>query len=334
MSVFTWAQVDTASKKTSEIPVVTTPLWKQVPVVGVPRRIFTGIDSLKQDSVSVITDSTDVVADSLAADTLVSSIPSKDSLVFNVKHPVGSDSARFLASNYLKFTNPVRYTATRRQWDGKENVFYSVIALLIVFALLRNTFHRYVGDLFRMFFQTTVRQRQIRDQMLQSPLPSLLFNIFFALSAGVFIALLMYHFGWAEQINLLLLTLYAAAGLAAIYLGKFFVLRTMGWLVGARDATGAYIFIVFTANKIIGIVLLPFIVILAFTSGFVYQASVTLSIVVVVALLLYRYFISYMAVSRSLRIHFLHFLLYVLAFEVLPLLLINKLLFILLDQLY
>ena len=89
----------------------------------------------------------------------------------------------------------------------------------------------------------------------------------------------------------------------------------------------AYIFIVFTTNKIIGIALLPFLVLLAFTYGFVNETAMNLSIVVVAALFAYRYFLSYISIRRQVSISFLHFLLYLCAFEVIPLLLINKLLF-------
>lgn len=323
------AQQDTLPSR----PTLTTPLQKQVPATITPRQFSTG-NALNpsKDTASLAPVLTQ--ADSVSVDTLVSTLPVRDSIWLEVKHSIGSDSARFAAPAFLKFTHPVRYTATRKRWEGKESVFYSVIALLILFALLKNAFNRYVGDLFRTFFQTTIRQRQIRDQMLQSPLPSLLFNIFFVLTGGLFAALLFRELGWTGGTSLLFLTLYAAAALGIIYLGKFFVLHTMGWLLDARETTGTYIFIVFTANKVLGIILLPFVVLLAFTQGFVQQGAVTLSIIVIVSVFLYRYLVSYMAVSRSLRIHFLHFLLYLAAFEILPLLLINKLLFTLLDQLY
>lgn len=285
------------------------------------------------DNLSRVPDSLSRVPDSLAADTLRSTIAG-DSIHVKLQHAIGSDSARFENSFFLKFTKPVRYTVTKRIWHDKDELFYSVIGLLIFFAVLRNAFRRYVSDLFRFYFRTTVRQRQIRDQMLQSPLPSLLFNIFFVLSGGVYAALLFYHFHWADQMNLLLLAMYCALALTIIYLGKFLVLRLLGWVMGAGDVAGYYILVVFSTNKIIGILLLPFIVLLAFTGGNLYQAAISLSLFLVVSLFLYRYFLSFVTVGRSLRIHFLHFIVYLLALEVLPLLVINKLLVTLLDHLY
>lgn len=274
------------------------------------------------------------MTDTLAVDTFLSSLPVKDTVVLTIKYIPGSDSARFLNPYYFRYLNPVRYTITQRLWEGKEEVFYSVIGLLLLFALLRNSFRRYVNDLFKTYFRINVSHRQIKEQVVQNSLPSLLFNIFFALSAGLFLGLIFHHYNWAREVNVLLLSAYCALGLAAIYTIKFLTLKFLGWILQASEPANTYIFIVFTTNKIIGIVVLPFLVVLAFTYGNIYLAAISLSLFVVIALFLYRYFLSYVSINRSLRINFLHFLLYLAAFEVVPLLLINKLLFILLDQLY
>ena len=76
-----------------------------------------------------------------------------------------------------------------------------------------------------------------------------------------------------------------------------------------------------------GISLLPFLVLLSLTYGAVSQSAMILSIIVVLGLLVYRMFLSYVSVSRIIRLSLFHFFLYLLAFELIPLLLINKLLF-------
>ena len=88
-----------------------------------------------------------------------------------------------------------------------------------------------------------------------------------------------------------------------------------------------HIFIVFSTNKVAGIFLLPFVVILSFSYGLLHDIAITLSITLVVILFVYRYFLSYAALQRQLRISLFHFALYFCAFELAPVLLINKLLF-------
>jgi len=72
---------------------------------------------------------------------------------------------------------------------------------------------------------------------------------------------------------------------------------------------------------------MPFLVMLAFTYGLINVIAMNLSIMVVIALYAYRFFLSYVSLRRQISISFFHFFLYLCAFEVVPLLLINKLLF-------
>jgi hypothetical protein len=237
-------------------------------------------------------------------------------------------------NSFIRFTDPMHYSITIKKWQGKEAIFYSMIALLIFFALIRNGFNRYVNDLFKTYFRTTVKQKQTKEQLQQSPLPSLLLNSFFVLSIGMYLALLFQYFKLGLEFNFWLLYLYCVLGLIGIYAIKFVSLKFFGWIFQVAESTDSYIFIVFTTNKIIGMCLLPFLVVITFTYGVVNEAAVSLSVMVVLGLLVYRFFLSFISIRRQISIGFLHFLLYLFAFELIPLLLINKLLFSFLGETY
>lgn len=260
--------------------------------------------------------------------------PIRDTIRPVLQLPFASDSFRYRRRLFFAFTGPVRYSISEKNWEGKEVVFYAVIALLLVFALIKNSFWRYLADLFSSYFRTTVRQRQMKEQLLQNPLPSLLFNAFFILSGALFVSLLARQFNFAAEIPFWMLALYAAVALLVIYVGKFVLLKFFGWVFRLSNATDTYIFIVFSTNKILGILLLPFIVLLAFTYGAFSAAAATLSLMVVAGLFLYRYFLAYISVNRMIPVRLIHFLLYFAAFEVIPVLLINKLLFLFLREIY
>jgi len=254
-------------------------------------------------------------------------IPSDTPKVITPVFSLFSDSSLYNHHPYFSFTNPAKRLTEKRAWQGKEPLFYSTVALLIFFALVRNHFSRYATDLFALFFRTTIKQRQVKEQLMQAPLPSLLLNIVFFISGALFINLLLAQYGLGRAFGFWLLFLYAILGLIAIYLLKFITLKVCGWLFRMSDVTDAYTFVVFTTNKIIGIALLPFIILLAFTTGPFRQGILSLSILVVVLLFLYRFYLSFATIERKLKISFFHFLLYLVGLEIVPLLLINKLLF-------
>lgn len=213
-----------------------------------------------------------------------------------------------------------------RQVRGKELLFYVIISLVMVFALLKMGFSKYFNDLFRVFFRTTLKQRQIREQLMQTPLPSLLFNGFFVASGGMYAAFMLHHFGFTTVKSFWMLYLYCCIGLSVIYFVKFIGLIICGWLFNMRKAADSYTFIVFIINKVIGITLLPFIVLLAFTDGAIFDIALVLSWCVVGALFLYRFILGFAAIRNEVRFNLFHFFLYLCAFEIAPLLLIYKLL--------
>lgn len=257
----------------------------------------------------------------------------RDTILQAIDTPALKPTYSFLLDSHIynrqplfSFTNATKRMVTEKEWQGKEPFFYATVLLLIFFALVRNGFRRYTQDLFGLFFRTSLKQRQIKEHLMQAPLPSLLLNILFFMSGGLFINLLLQYKGLGTSFNFWLLMLYCMAGLAIVYIVKFLTLKISGWLFKLSYATDVYTFIVFTTNKIMGIALLPFIILLSFTSGTLLQTAVIFSLLLVGGLFLYRYFLSYVTLNRQVKINIFHFLLYLLAFEIVPLLLINKVL--------
>ncbi|RYY90600.1 MAG: DUF4271 domain-containing protein [Chitinophagaceae bacterium] len=241
--------------------------------------------------------------------------------------PMRFDSITWERHPFISFKNPVRLRESVHLVQGKESLFYCVMGLLLLLAIARSGFPRYLSDLFRLFFRANLRQRQAKEQLQQSPVPSIYMNVLFFGAASLFLILVLRHFGFAGHLAFWPLFGYLTAGLALLYVGKFVVLRILGWIFRIPGPAEAYVYIVFTANKILGMLLMPFVVLLAFTEGTLQQLALTLGITLAGGVFAYRYFVSYTTVQRQVRLPFFHFLLYLLAFEAIPLLLINKVLF-------
>jgi hypothetical protein len=263
-----------------------------------------------------------LVKDSLTLDTLAA---------LNIKPGTGtvdrqSDS---LISAMLRFDADEFYG---RENEGEEGVFYLMVFLLLFFAMLNRLFPKYFSDLYRLFFRTTLNQSQVREQMIQSPLPSLLLNIFFVINGGLYLAYLFRHNQVHLSNDFRMMFLYCAAAVSGIYLVKFAGLKFTGWIFNVADITDSYIFIVFLVNKIIGIFLLPVLILLAFTDETIYTVTLTLSYFVIGALLMYRYILSFQVVRNQISVSPFHFLLYLIAFEIAPLLIIYKSLLLILER--
>ena len=100
----------------------------------------------------------------------------------------------------------------------------------------------------------------------------------------------------------------------------------MGWVFGKQSDAETYTFIVFMVNKMAGLALLPIAIILAFSGHQDSQPVITLGIIILAILLIYRMIRAFAAINKSLKINQLHFLLFVIAFEAVPIMLLYKVL--------
>ena len=290
-------------------------------------------DSLRKDSTrpkprpKKITDSTRVATRAIFQ---IDSLQIKDSLRVLDSLRTAQRASDSLKRKIAKQQVPAQILkeGDKKVFQGKEYLFYYLIFLLILFGLLRRAFAKYFHDLFRVFFKTTLKQRQTQEQLLQSSLASVFMNSFFVLSAGLYVNFLLQYFHLVISDNFWLQYVYCIGALAAIYLVKFIGLKITGWLFNVSNTTDSYIFIVFIINKMLGIFLLPFLLVLAFANDPLYSYSMFISWIGMGLLLVYRFILSYSAVRKEVKLNSFHFILYILGFEVIPLLLIYKLLLI------
>jgi hypothetical protein len=218
--------------------------------------------------------------------------------------------------------------------NSKDSLFYLIVAILFYFALIRIFFEKYFNNLMTLFFRVSLRQQQIREQVLQTPLPSLLLNILFVISAGLYACYLFHYSPMGAGLSFWILYLDCMVLLGTIYLVKFLVLKFIGWVFSISRATDIYIFIVFLVNKMLGIFLLPFLIIITFSGPEMREIFITISLAMIFVLWSYRVLASYRPVRNEIKLTPFYFFVYLCAFEIAPLLLIYKVLLTYLEKVY
>ncbi len=219
----------------------------------------------------------------------------------------------------------------RVSYDG---MFYLLLGMLFYFAIIKLFFGKYLSNLLTLFFRASMRQQQLREQVLQSPFPSLLLNNLFIISGGLYGAFLLRYYGYGSSDSFWIHFMFCAVLLAVLYLSKYLVLRITGWIFNINRAVETYLFVVFMTNKIIGIFLLPFLVLISFSGSPVTETGITLSIIMICIFYVYRFVAGYSTLHKEIKISGLHFFLYLCAFEIAPLLLIYKVLITYLEKAY
>ena len=291
------------------------------------------LDTLKKvklDSTGLSVDSTKV-NDSLAKQRVLDSLQldsTKRQLQQQIlaARPDTGTYAKYLYSQYLPFQEPaLQQFSQERKRESQELLFYILTGLVGILAAIRLIFPKYFKNLFLLVMQTSVRQKQTREQLLQNNLASILLNFLFLASAGLYVSLLVQHKHWVN-LPFYQLVAYSCLLLLVVYLGKFLFLSFSGWVFNVNEATNAYTFIVFLVNKVLGILLIPFVLILTYSPEPIMQVATTISLGICSILFVYRYLIGFGAIRNNLKVSALHFFLYLCAVELLPLVLIYKLL--------
>lgn len=223
---------------------------------------------------------------------------------------------------------PVYYNLERVHPSQNRTVdFYLVLALCILLGLIRFADPHYFTILIRSF-RNPSGSKHFKEQIQGAAIPNFLMNLFFAIITGAYI----YYTGRVLALRLSdvfdgpLMLLWLIGGIGAIYLGKYFVIRFSGWAFRVETITEQYLFNVFLINKIIGICLLPFVVLIAFAGVEWINSLVVISLLIIGVLLFNRYARSWQVFGSFFQYSKFHFFTYLCASEILPMAILIKLL--------
>jgi len=264
-----------------------------------------------------------------------------DTLRFSEKKPADYKHLPIAWPDLLKsqsffnfFGEAVYMRSEKYERESYDTMFYLLILMLFYFAVVKLFFGKYLANVLTLFFRASMRQQQLREQVLQSPFPSLLLNNLFVISGGLYGAFLLRYYRFGNPDDFWIYFMYCAVLLAVLYLSKYLLIKMIGWIFNISRTAETYLFVVFLTNKIIGIFLLPFLVLISFSGPLISVIAVTLSIIMTGVFYVYRFLGSYSILHKEIKISGLHFILYLCAFEIAPLLLIYKVLVTYLEKAY
>ena len=218
---------------------------------------------------------------------------------------------------------PEVYPQRPHQSKSNASLFYYLIGICFFLAVYRSLFDNYFKNLFSLFFNLSIRRNQLRDMLMQARLPGLLLNLFFVQVYGLLFYFLINYFfhGEFSQWQMILICTIA---IALLYIIKFVLLRTIGWLTGYINELNNYSFIIFLINKLTALVLLPVVMLLAFADSTVFTVGMVLSVIIIICSFLIRYLRGWSVVASRMKLSVIHFITYVVAIELLPLAVLYK----------
>lgn len=241
--------------------------------------------------------------------------------------PAANSIDKVLSGN--KFLNakaePQYFANEIKTWkNGKELFFYIMCGLLLILGMFKTFYRHYFSTIFTVYFNTSLRQTQLSEQLLQAKLPSFILNILFVLMSGIFVWLLFLNSYSVPPESPYVILQICTIAIAGIYFIKFCFLKFLGWISDIQDITNYYIFIIFLVNKLLAIILIPFVILLAFGKEEWMSIYITSGLLIIGVLIISRYIKSYGLLRQKFPVTPFHFMLFFVGAELLPLLIIYK----------
>lgn len=216
---------------------------------------------------------------------------------------------------------------TPRNFKNKNAEFLIALFLLGFVGVFRVRNASYFRNLWRAFGSASLSKRQLRDQLEQDQLAKTMLNILFCLSGSIYIYVVLGYFfqqNWLSLEPKPFVFLILFSFLILVYTGRYLFLKLAGWLFNIPEAMDGFSFQIFLMNKVLGILLIPFSIILAFAQGPWVQVVLFLSFVFIAFIFLYRYIRSKSVFEYFLKISRVHFFMYLCSSEILPWLIFIK----------
>ncbi len=233
-------------------------------------------------------------------------------------------AARVLAENTTKPFRPSSFLPRYGNTLSDITLFGILVTIFTLLTLSVAANRKAVGKAWRGFLNDnglTVAQRE--SSGLVGITPYLLLYGNFLLNAGMFLFLTVRTLR-EESFNNLPFFFIVMACAAVLFLSKHLFLAMAGWLFPVSKEVRRYNFLIIIFNCVLGLFLMPFNFLLAFSTD--YQELIlfwTLGLIVV--FYLYRAFRSSPISTKFLADNQFHFLLYLCAVEIAPVILVLKL---------
>jgi len=215
--------------------------------------------------------------------------------------------------------------AVVRKSDNKTTLFFFALIGLYLFSAIRLWFPKYVLNLFSFFTSFNTSKRQMKEQLEIDSRASIWFFLLYIITLGyLFFSLGVSSISWIKNAKMPIAIFSCIVLMAIVYLVKIGLVNIVAWVFNKTDLAKKYIFDSLIINEFLGILLLPLCILLLLTSATFHTLILNISLFIILCFFTFKYVRMLPKVINLLRMDFLHFLLYLCAFELMPVFILAK----------
>lgn len=213
----------------------------------------------------------------------------------------------------------------KAQTDGTQAsngfLFWFILFSSAVLALVINTKSKALSLISKSIFNENMLKLFQRDESKGYAGYLYLLYVVFLINISVFIYLALTSFGFKRGISSFLVVL---VGSLLVYGFKHLGLRFIGNTFLVQKNTDLYNFTIMIFNHFVGMILIPINLLLAFGPTEIAKITFWISVVIIAILLIIRYIRGIFTVSEHIGDRFFQIIIYLCAFEILPVLILIK----------
>ncbi len=233
-------------------------------------------------------------------------------------------------SNPLDVVTPVGPAKAKRKVakpvkKSSGFVFWLITITLILMTILVTLYKSIVEKSYRSFINENFLKMIHRDQGWIVSFPYMVFYILFFINLATFLFLLAGHYGWAIASTPFRSFAICMGGVILAFVLKHLLLILLGGIFPLSKEIRQYSFTIVIFSIILGLALVPFNLLIAFTDPDLARVLIYATLAVIAGAYAYRSIRALIIASSHISLHTFHFFMYLCTAEIAPVILVTKL---------
>ncbi len=223
-------------------------------------------------------------------------------------------------------TSPSKTTKKKKrpQKHSSSFVFWLITIMLIVMTFLLTLYNSIIEKSYRSFINENFLKMVHRDQgRIVSP-HYMVFYILFFINLSIFVFLVARHFGWYITASPFWSYMICLGGVIMAFLFKHLLLMLIGAVFPLSKEVRQYSFTIVVFSIILGLALVPFNLLIAFTDPELARVLIYATIALIFGVYAYRAIRGLIIAGSYISLHTFHFFMYLCTAEIAPAVLLAK----------
>jgi hypothetical protein len=203
--------------------------------------------------------------------------------------------------------------------------FILIISVLFTFAWIRIVYSRFLTTLFESSYNYLLASKIFKERGVVQKRVGMTFNLIYQINGSLFLFLLFHFFKWNPLgLNDFALFSTSFGFLSCLMLIRIITMRVIGHIFDRFSLFSEFLYNFYIYNKLLGLVLLPFLLSIPYTQGILHVILIYTALFVIGVVYLMRLIRIIIFTFKNVILLF-YLILYLCTLEILPVLVIIKL---------